>query len=144
MDDVARVVLAVESQEVAEEILRFLDRSGRARVVATAADDRHLHEAVRQLEGPGGSRFHPPGVDLSGIQARTRFKPSTHRGVSSRWERHRVRHLVRCQCGILGHLARHRLVGNRHDLVPIGDAVGQLMRGMRDAGHVSRTCPPRQ
>jgi MinD-like ATPase involved in chromosome partitioning or flagellar assembly len=50
MDDVARVVLAVEAQEVAEEVLHFLDRSGRARVVATAADDRQLQEAVRQLE----------------------------------------------------------------------------------------------
>jgi Flp pilus assembly CpaE family ATPase len=50
MDDVARVVLAVEAQEVAEEVLHFLDRSGRARVVATAADDRQLHEAVRQME----------------------------------------------------------------------------------------------
>jgi pilus assembly protein CpaE len=50
MDDVARVVLAVEAQEVAEEVLHFLDRSGRARVVATAADDRQLREAVRQME----------------------------------------------------------------------------------------------
>ena len=50
MDDVARVVLAVGSQEVAEEVLHFLDRSGRARVVATAADDRQLSEAIRQLE----------------------------------------------------------------------------------------------
>ena len=50
MDDVARVVLAVGAQEVAEEVLHFLDRSGRARVVATAADDRQLHEAIRQLE----------------------------------------------------------------------------------------------
>src|SRR5262245_20805985 len=50
MDDVARVVLAVEAQEVAEEVLHFLDRSGRARVVATGADDRQLQEAVRQLE----------------------------------------------------------------------------------------------
>jgi len=50
MDDVARVVLALEAQEVAEEVLHFLDRSGRARVVATAADDRQLAEAIRQLE----------------------------------------------------------------------------------------------
>jgi Flp pilus assembly CpaE family ATPase len=50
MDDVATVVLAVGSQEVAEEVLHFLDRSGRARVVATAADDRQLNEAIRQLE----------------------------------------------------------------------------------------------
>src|SRR5205085_2488068 len=50
MDDVARVILAIGSQEVAEEVLHLLDRSGRARVVATAADDRELAEAVRQLE----------------------------------------------------------------------------------------------
>src|SRR5207247_5592558 len=50
MDDVARVILAIGSQEVAEEVLHLLDRSGRARVVATAADDRQLAEAVRQLE----------------------------------------------------------------------------------------------
>jgi Flp pilus assembly CpaE family ATPase len=50
MDQVARVVLALEAPEVAEEVMHFLDRSGRARVVATAADDRQLAEAVRQLE----------------------------------------------------------------------------------------------
>lgn len=50
MSDVARVVLALETPEVAEEVLHFLDRSGKARVVGTAADDRQLGEAVRQLE----------------------------------------------------------------------------------------------
>lgn len=50
MDQVARVVLALEASEVAEEVMHFLDRSGRARVVATAGDDRQLAEAVRQLE----------------------------------------------------------------------------------------------
>ncbi len=50
MDGVARVVLGLEEQEVAEEVLHFLDRSGRARVVAAASDDRQLAEAVRQLE----------------------------------------------------------------------------------------------
>ena len=50
MDDVARVVLALEHHDVAEEIMHFLDRSGHTRVVATAADDRQLREAVRQLE----------------------------------------------------------------------------------------------
>ncbi|MGH2679604.1 MAG: AAA family ATPase [Actinomycetota bacterium] len=49
-DQVARIVLALEAPEVAEEVMHFLDRSGRARVVATAADDRQLAEAVRQLE----------------------------------------------------------------------------------------------
>ena len=50
VDQVARVVLALEAPEVAEEVMHFLDRSGRARVVATASDDRQLAEAVRQLE----------------------------------------------------------------------------------------------
>ena len=50
MEDVARVVLAMEQHDVAEEVMHFLDRSGHARVVATAADDRQLREAIRQLE----------------------------------------------------------------------------------------------
>lgn len=50
MDQVARIVLALEEPEVAEEVMHFLDRSGRARVVATASDDRQLAEAIRQLE----------------------------------------------------------------------------------------------
>ena len=50
MDQVTRVVLALEAPDVTEEVMHFLDRSGRARVVATAADDRQLTEAIRQLE----------------------------------------------------------------------------------------------
>lgn len=50
MDQVARIVVALEAPEVAEEVMHFLDRSGRARVVATASDDRQLAEAIRQLE----------------------------------------------------------------------------------------------
>lgn len=50
MEDVARVVLALERSEVAEEVMHFLDRTGRARVVGTASDPRQLAEAVRQLE----------------------------------------------------------------------------------------------
>jgi pilus assembly protein CpaE len=50
MNEVARVVLALEGHEVAEEVMHFLDRSGCARVVATASDERQLAEAVRQLE----------------------------------------------------------------------------------------------
>jgi Flp pilus assembly CpaE family ATPase len=50
MDQVARVVVGLEAQDVVEEVMHFLDRSGRARVVATAGDDRQLAEAVRQLE----------------------------------------------------------------------------------------------
>jgi Flp pilus assembly CpaE family ATPase len=50
MDEVARVVLALEDHDVAEEVMHFLDRSGRARVVATATDPGQLTAAVRQLE----------------------------------------------------------------------------------------------
>ena len=51
--NVARIVLALEEHDVAEEVMHFLDRSGRTRVVATAGDDRQLAEAVRQLEPDG-------------------------------------------------------------------------------------------
>ena len=47
MQEVARVVLALEEHDVIEEVMHFLDRSGTARVVATADDDRQLVEAVR-------------------------------------------------------------------------------------------------
>lgn len=50
VDDVTRVVLGLDEPGVAEEVMHFLDRSGRARVVATASDERQLAEAVRQLE----------------------------------------------------------------------------------------------
>jgi Flp pilus assembly CpaE family ATPase len=50
VEDVARIVLAMEQHDVAEEVMHFLDRSGHTRVVATAADDRQLQEALRQLE----------------------------------------------------------------------------------------------
>ena len=50
MDEVARVVLALEAPHVAEEVLHYLDRSGLARVVATAVDARQLAEAIRQPE----------------------------------------------------------------------------------------------
>lgn len=50
MDGVATVVLGLEEAEVTEEVMHFLDRSGGARVVATAGDRRQLGEAIRQLE----------------------------------------------------------------------------------------------
>ncbi len=50
MEHMARIVLALEGHEVAEEVMHFLDRTGHTRVVATAADERQLAEAVRQLE----------------------------------------------------------------------------------------------
>lgn len=50
MQEVARIVLALETPDVAEEVMHFLDRTGRARVVGTAVDASQLAEAVRQLE----------------------------------------------------------------------------------------------
>ena len=50
MVEVARVVIALETPDVAEEVMQFLDRTGRARVVGTAQDASQLADAVRQLE----------------------------------------------------------------------------------------------
>ena len=50
MEEVARIVLALEAPDVAEEVMHFLDRTGRARVVGTAVDGSQLADAVRQLE----------------------------------------------------------------------------------------------
>ena len=50
MEEVARIVLALETPEVAEEVMHFLDRTGRSRVVGTAVDGPQLAEAMRQLE----------------------------------------------------------------------------------------------
>ena len=53
MVEVARVVIALEAPDVAEEVMQFLDRTGRARVVGTAQDSSQLADAVRQLEPDG-------------------------------------------------------------------------------------------
>jgi len=50
MEEMARIVLALEAPDVAEEVMHFLDRTGRARVVGTAVDRSQLADAVRQLE----------------------------------------------------------------------------------------------
>jgi len=50
MEEVARIVLALEAPDVAEEVMHFLDRTGRARVIGTAVDGSQLVDAVRQLE----------------------------------------------------------------------------------------------
>ena len=50
MQQMTRVVLALDAPEVLEELLHFLDRSGVAHVVATAVDKRQLDDATRQLE----------------------------------------------------------------------------------------------
>jgi len=81
MDDVARVVLALETPQVAEEVLHFLDRSGRARVVATAEDGRQLAEAVRQL-GPDAVVAEPM-LAIAGIEGPALLALATRESVSS-------------------------------------------------------------
>jgi pilus assembly protein CpaE len=69
MEEVARVVLALEQPEIAEEVLHFLDRGGVARVVGTASDERQLVEAIRQLEPDAviaAPALVPPRAELSG------------------------------------------------------------------------------
>lgn len=69
MEEVARVVLALEQPEIAEEVLHFLDRSGSARVVGTASDERQLVEAIRQLEPDAvvvAPSLVPPRSELNG------------------------------------------------------------------------------
>jgi pilus assembly protein CpaE len=50
VEELARVVLGMDAQDVAEEVMHFLDRTERVRVVGAASDDRQLAAAVRQLE----------------------------------------------------------------------------------------------
>ena len=81
MEDVARVVLAMEQHDVAEEVMHFLDRSGHARVVATAADDRQLREAMRQLE-PDAVIGHPSLV-VDEVRTRPFLAVDTRESVAS-------------------------------------------------------------
>ncbi len=81
MDQVARVVLALEEHDVAEEIMHFLDRNG-ARVVATAGDERQLQEAVRQLE-PDAIVAQPKLVAAHGLSGGALFAVDTAESVSA-------------------------------------------------------------
>ena len=82
MEDVARVVLAMEQHDVTEEVMHFLDRSGRARVVATAADDRQLLEAVRQLE-PDAVIAQPSIVVEEAVRSRAFLALDTRESIAS-------------------------------------------------------------
>jgi Flp pilus assembly CpaE family ATPase len=82
VDNVARVVLALEAHDVAEEVMHFLDRSGCARVVATAADDRQLNEAVRQLE-PDVVIAQPALVDPAAVRGAAILALETRESVAS-------------------------------------------------------------
>jgi pilus assembly protein CpaE len=81
MEDVARVVLALEAHDVAEEVMHFLDRSGCARVVATAGDDRQLEEAARQLE-PDAVVAQPSLVGAETLRGRAWLALDTRESVA--------------------------------------------------------------
>ena len=108
MDQVARVVLALEAPEVAEEVMHFLDRSGRARVVATAGDDRQLAEAVRQLE--------PDAVVA---------EPGLLAGASG------VRGSDRARRPRIGELAPDRDPGGSRRVLPVAEGTRRAPRGHR-------------
>ena len=57
MEEVARIVLALESPDVAEEVMHFLDRTGRARVVGTAGTRR---SSPRPFGSSSRMRWLPP------------------------------------------------------------------------------------
>src|SRR5512134_2517594 len=82
MQQVARVVLALEANDVAEEVMHFLDRTGSARVVATAADDRQLVEAVRQLE-PDAVVAQPSLVEPASVRGPAVLALDTRESVAS-------------------------------------------------------------
>jgi pilus assembly protein CpaE len=81
IDNVARVVLGLEALEVAEEVMHFLDRSGRARVVATATDERQLAEAVRQLEPD--AVVAEPAIAMGGVDRSTLLALATRESVAA-------------------------------------------------------------
>jgi pilus assembly protein CpaE len=88
----ATVVLALEATDVAEEVMQFLDRSGRARVVATAGDDRQLVEAIRQLS-PDVVVADPGLVDPATAHGMTILALDTRESIVS------LRHAIRVGAG---------------------------------------------
>ena len=83
MEEVARIVLALEQSEIAEEVMHFLDRTGRVRVVGTAADERQLQEAIRQLE-PDAVVASPALVPARGeLNSSTLFALDTTQSVAT-------------------------------------------------------------
>ena len=65
MQDVARIVLAVESEHLAQDVIDFLDRTGRAQVVDSVRDPSAV-AAVVDRERPdavvGSPSLVPPGA----------------------------------------------------------------------------------
>ena len=68
MQDVARIVLAVDSEQLAQDVVDFLDRTGRARVVDSVRDPAAVREVVER-ERPDaviGSPALVRGANLNG------------------------------------------------------------------------------
>ena len=59
MRDVARIVLAVESEHLAQDVIDFLDRTGRAQVVDSVRDPSVV-AAVVERERPDAVVGSPP------------------------------------------------------------------------------------
>lgn len=76
MEQVTRVVLALDAPEVLEELLHFLDRSGAAQVLATVSDAQQVEAAVSHLEPdlvlaePRLAPFVPTGTPCIAIASR--------------------------------------------------------------------------
>jgi pilus assembly protein CpaE len=82
VDDAARIVLGLEEHDVAEEVMQFLDRGGRVRVVATAVDPRQLGEAIRQLE-PDAVVAQPSMVSAASLNGSALLALETRESVRS-------------------------------------------------------------
>jgi pilus assembly protein CpaE len=82
VENVARVVLALDAPEVMEEVMHFLDRTGFAHVVATADDPQQLVEAIRQLD-PDAVVAAPGLVPAGGLNGRTILAVDTRESVAS-------------------------------------------------------------
>lgn len=121
MEQVARVVLALGTAEVAEEIMHFLDRSGRARVVGTAFDARQLDEAVRQLEPD--AVIADPGLAIGAVSHESLLALATRESVAA------LRAAVRA-----GARGFYVWPGEREGLLDgVADAIGSRARAERSA-----------
>ena len=78
MDDVAHVVLALESPDVIDEVLHTSSIEA-ARVVDTACDDRRLVDAVEQ-QAPDRRSVRTPGRLVRPDRRPSRYGDLTHAG----------------------------------------------------------------
>jgi MinD-like ATPase involved in chromosome partitioning or flagellar assembly len=82
VEEPTRIVLGVDVEELADEVMQFLDRTGRARVVATAFDGPTLASAVAN-ESPDAVVASPPLVRSAGrLNGSALFALSTTESVA--------------------------------------------------------------